>query len=156
MPVTVVTLATVEDVLRAEEDENTCRKALTVTEGVAASARRERLLGTRPKHLGGRGLRADTSGNFPEVSADARRTRTLAALGTGYSHKTLEKAAEVLTIAQAAGEQAEMRGRVVTITPAVREVAVAAAEALAQPGAKVDAAHRRDPRLDTHAGQSIR
>lgn len=63
--ITAVDLATAGDVLRAELDENTCRKSLTPYEASRAREWRAKVLEpTQPK--GGRGK---TSSNLDEVSA---------------------------------------------------------------------------------------
>lgn len=126
VPVTVVDLASAESVLRAEADENTCRKDLTPTEAAKARARRAALLAPA-QPVGGRGK---TSAKLAEVSPAARETRKVAAIGTGYSGSTLDK---VDKVAELATDPAEPE--------VVREAAKAALTEIDQTG-RVDGAYR--------------
>lgn len=75
VPVTVVSFTTAAEVLRAEEDENTCRKPLTAYEAAQARERRARLLApvarAQQAEAGqqyGRGMRPKASPNLGEAS----------------------------------------------------------------------------------------
>jgi ParB-like nuclease domain len=95
--------------LRAERDENVCRKDFTPSEAVgigqaleklerqAAKKRQQRHGGTAP------GKRKNTSGQLPEVFTGETRDRVAQALG--MSGRTYEKAKAVCEAAAAAPEQ---------------------------------------------------
>lgn len=101
IPVTVIhTLADATDALMAERDENTCRKDFTPVEAAAMRAAVTEAI--RPLAEERTGGRPKTSGNFPEVSTTPRaerETRNVAAKGTGYSGKTLDKVDKVIETA---------------------------------------------------------
>jgi N6-adenosine-specific RNA methylase IME4 len=94
--------------LRAEADENTCRKALTPEEMVRQTARLWELEAgeaeERKAEHGGTapGKVANTGGNFPAVKGETR-DRVASAVGT--SGKTLEKARAVVQAAEAEPEK---------------------------------------------------
>ncbi|WP_405428883.1 ParB N-terminal domain-containing protein [Streptomyces erythrochromogenes] len=150
VPVTVVSFTTAAEVLRAEEDENTCRKPLTAYEAAQARERRARLLApvarAQQAEAGqqyGRGMRPKASPNLGEASG-ARpdgRTAKVAAVGTGYSATTLDKV-DVLRAVAERGVARQGR-REVPVPEDVRAVAAEALEAVKQPGASVDAEHRK-------------
>ena len=86
-------LSTAADVLRAEADENTCRKSLTPYEASRARERRARVLAPKAKERRGHGQtapgRPNASPKLGEVSD--RRTAKAGATGTGYSGSTIDK-----------------------------------------------------------------
>lgn len=89
---TVVDLDNAADVLRAELDENTCRKALTPYEGSRARERRANVLAPSAAER----IKAGKKSEEPPCAnlaqgRDARKTRNVAAIGTGYSGSTLDK-----------------------------------------------------------------
>lgn len=137
--------------LRAERDENVCRKDFAPTEAVALGERIEAL--ERPKaeeRKGGRPRNApETSGKLPEVSepidtpetvgklpqvsgapVEDRRTTAKAAKAVGMGRRTYEKAKAV--VAAATDE---------TLPEPVREAAREAAEAMDRTG-RVDPAYQ--------------
>ncbi|WP_331723458.1 ParB/RepB/Spo0J family partition protein [Streptomyces atratus] len=149
-PVTVVDLTTAADALRAEADENTCRKALTPYEAARARERRTRLLAPAAKGRKEQAIRerdssgraVATSANLAEVAPPAaRETRKVAALGTGYSGSTLDKVDRIRDVA----ERGVIRqGK--TETPAPEPVRAAARQALEEvkkTGAAVEPASRQ-------------
>lgn len=147
VPVTVVDLTTAADVLRGEADENTCRKSLTPYEASRARERRARVLAPpaqeRKAQASGRPRgekAADVSGSNLEPQTQ-RKTRHVAAVGTGYSGSTLDK---VDRIRDAAERGVIRQGKAeVPVPEPVRE---AAREALAEvkvTGAAVDRAHTK-------------
>lgn len=142
VPVTVVDLESAADVLQAEMEENTCRKALTGYEADRARERRERIL--KPKAQAAQGKRTDLqpSANLAEGKPSTQReTRKVGAAGTGYSGSTLDK---VRTIRNAAERGVVRQGK--AEVPAPEPVQQAAREALAevqQTGAAIDASHRK-------------
>ncbi len=134
VPVTVAANITdAETALRAEQDENTCRKALTPVEAARARERRARLL--RPLALARQGHgstapgRPNASGKLPEASPVV--VRDAAAVGTGFSGKTLDKVDKVRAIAEDPDE-----------SQPVREAAVCALDEMEHTG-RVDGAVRR-------------
>jgi len=97
--------AVAEDVLRAEADENTQRKALTPVEAARPRPRRARVLGPlaearKVAHGGTAPGRPSTASKLDEVSRTEAATRKVAATGTGYSGSTLDKVDEVAAIAE--------------------------------------------------------
>ncbi len=104
VPVSVANLTNIADLLQAEHDENTCREPLTPMEASRARERRARLLAPKmQENKGGRptnGTPPKTGGNLPQVSKEAAKTRTAAAVGTGYSARTLDKVDEIRDIAE--------------------------------------------------------
>lgn len=164
LPVTVVNLATVGDVLRAEADENVERKPLAPTEALAAAERRARVLTEdakrRQREHGGTapGRPQNTSAKFAEVSsardatperdaraaATQRETRRISAIGTGLSHTTLGKVANVRDAAErgvvTVGKGPERRQ--VPVPEPVKVVAQRALEDLKKTSAAVDRAHK--------------
>jgi len=120
--------------LRAELDENTCRKPFKPTE--AAALRKAIRAAMPPPNKGGR-PKADkqTGGNLPPVSEQPkpkrqRKSRDVAADGTGYSGRTLDKVDEVSEIADDPMQP-----------DAVREVAEQALEQIDDSG-NVDASYQ--------------
>lgn len=103
IPVTVANLENLADLLRAEADENACRKPLTPMEGSRARDRRTRLLAPKAAERKAHGLtapgRSANAGSNLEP-ASSRKTRTAAAVGTGYSASTLDKVDEIRGIAE--------------------------------------------------------
>lgn len=115
------TVGDAASMLRAEADENTCRKAFTPTEAEAIARSREALL--KPLARVGR----------PEKGANLAplgETRKAAATGLGYGHETIRKVREVREISESEK------------TP--EPVRKAAEDALAEMDAtgRVDGAHR--------------
>lgn len=145
VPVTVSDLANLADILRAEGDENTCRKALTPFE--ASRLRERRAEALRPKAKERKGGRPrvgaeETSSKLDEVPpATDRATRKAAAVGTGYSGSTLDKVDKVRRIAERG--TARIDGQDVPVEDSVREVAREAVAEMNQPAAPVDRAARR-------------
>jgi ParB/RepB/Spo0J family partition protein len=124
--------------LRAERDENTCRKDFTPSEAAAlglelealeapAAAERQKAAAAHGKE-GGRGRKKNPSGNLPEgnTAPSAGDTRDKVAASVGLSGKTYEKAKAVL---RAAAEDPEKFGpvreemdRTGKVDPAYRKV----------------------------------
>ena len=108
VPVTVVhTLNGLPDLLQAECDENTCRKDFAPTE--AASIRRAVAEALAPiaaenkataiRERDDKGRAKSTGGKLPPV-ARPPKTRDIAAKGTGYSGRTLDKVDAVVAVAE--------------------------------------------------------
>lgn len=173
-PVTVVDLATASDVLRAELEENTCRKSLSPMEASFARERRAKVLAPkaaerqahgktapgRPVFASGPGIwtepEADASANFAEASSKTPETRKVASIGTGYSHASIDKVDEIRRIADrgvttvGAGKDRHE----VEVPELVREVARKQLPALAQTGAAIEPASQAVKRaLDEHLGK---
>jgi ParB family chromosome partitioning protein len=101
--------------LRAERDENTCRKDFTPSEAVAIGKALEELERSKAKarmkeggKAGGRGrpAKGETgSGKFPDPVADAGQTRDKVAEVVGMSGRTYYKAKEVAEAAAAEPEK---------------------------------------------------
>jgi ParB family chromosome partitioning protein len=105
IPVTIIhTLADATDALMAERDENTCRKDFTPTEAAAMRAAVAEAIkpladerkATAIKERDEKGRAVSTGGNLPPVA----RTRDVAAQGTGYSGKTLDKVDKTKALAE--------------------------------------------------------
>jgi ParB family chromosome partitioning protein len=100
IPVTVIhTLADATDALKAECSENTFRKDFTPTEAAAirdAIAEAIRPLAEESQKAG---LVQNRGGKFPPRQP-VGRTRDVAANGTGYSGKTLDKVDKVIAVAE--------------------------------------------------------
>lgn len=148
VPVTVVDLETAADVLRAEADENTCRKPLTPYEASRARERRARVLAEDAakrkrgaiKERDERGRAVPTSSNLDEVEQPpaARATRKLGAIGTGYSGSTLDKVDKIRDVAE---RGVVKQGKAETPVPEpVQAVARVALEGVKETGAAVDRA----------------
>ena len=120
------------EILRAEQDENTCREALLPVE--AAELRKQLAESIKPEaekaHREGsaRGGRGEGFVNLTKPSVD---TRKLASESTGYSATTLGKVDDIVNAAVDAAEDSE-----------VREEAQRQIEELAKPGTPVDPAHK--------------
>lgn len=147
VPVTVVDLATAAEVLRGEADENTCRKPLTPYEASRARERRAKVLAPKAEERKAqapgkpRGEKAaPVSGSNLEPQTQ-RKTRHVAALGTGYSGSTLDKVDRIRDVA----ERGVIRhGK--TEVPVPEPVQATAREALEEvkvTGAAVDRAHTK-------------
>lgn len=169
-PVTVVDLATASDVLRAELEENTCRKSLSPMEASFARERRARVLAPKAAERKAHGTTApgrtasvdepnlwaaddDAGGKFPPASAMPQKTRTVAAIGTGFSDRSIDKVDEIRRIADhgvttvGAGKDR----REVEVPEPVREVARKQLPALAQTGAAIEPASQAVKRaMDEH------
>jgi ParB family chromosome partitioning protein len=91
--------------LRAERDENTCRKDLTVSEAVALGMALEALEAKQAKQRQQQGGRAGgkASGKLPEASTG--QTRDKVGEAVGMSGRTYDKAKEVVNAAQAEPER---------------------------------------------------
>jgi ParB family chromosome partitioning protein len=131
VPVTVIASITEADViLRAEDDENLCRKDFTPTEARELKQAREALL--IPMARGRQGTRTDLADatTSAQVEQKSARTDRVAAQGTGYSASTIRKVERVTAISedQSAPEH-------------VREAAKAALVEMDATG-KVDGPHR--------------
>jgi ParB family chromosome partitioning protein len=122
-PVRIVdNLTEAADILRAEADENTCRKDYTPTEAESLATAREALL--RP-------LAKERQEGGAKLAQPQPKTRATAASGTGYSSESIRKVREVKRAAEAPE----------TPEP-VRAVAVAALAEMDSTG-RVDGAYRR-------------
>lgn len=146
VPVTVVDLADAAAALRAEADENECRKALTPLEAAVMRERRAAVLAgeaaKRKADAGkehGRG-RPKASSNLDEAkpTPTANATRKVAAIGTGYSGSTLDKVDE---IREWASDDGTFGGA--PIPEAAKPVAEKALRAVNQPGAAVSREHQQ-------------
>jgi ParB family chromosome partitioning protein len=161
-PVTVVDWSNVEQALRAEADENTCRKPLSPVEASRMRKRRARILAPAiQENKGGRPPKAVESDipqegiwSEPDTETGAKsapvprvektKTRKAAAVGTGYSHASIDKVDEVLQIAEE-GTRTVGTGknrRTEPVPEPVRELAQQLAPALAQTGAAIEPTHR--------------
>lgn len=144
VPVTVVDLTTVADVLRAEADENTCRKGLTPYEASQARQRRAKVLAADAaerkssaiKERDDKGRAAPTGSKLDPVEREATKTRKAAAIGTGYSGSTLDKVDKIRDIAER-GVIRQGKTEVPAPEP-VREIAAKALEDVKQTGAAID------------------
>lgn len=151
VPVTVVDLSTAADALRAEADENTCRKPLTPYEASRARERRARILapaakerqdqGRKRAHASRRGEPVGSSNLAEPNPPTARETRKVAAVGTGYSGSTLDKVDKIRDVAE---RGVVKRGKTeVPVPEPVREKAREALEEVKVTGAAVEAASRK-------------
>lgn len=176
VPVTVVDITSLADTLRAEADENTCRKGLDPIEASIARQRRARLLApvaaerkAHGKTAPGRpakqeapslfveAVAADASANFAEASKPKApvNVRRDAAIGTGYSHASIDKVDEIRQIAErgtrTVGSGSAKREEAVPET--VREVAAKQIPIL-KSGAAIQPAHQAVRRaLDEYVGE---
>lgn len=106
VPVTIVDLDSAADVLRAEADENTCRKALTEVEAARVRERRVTVLAAEAQRRADEGRtrgRAVQAGEpVPAKLAETTgvETRKAAAAGTGYSGSTLDKVDQIRSVAE--------------------------------------------------------
>lgn len=157
VPVTVVDLDSAEAILKAEADENTCRKALTPYEASRARERRAKLLAPKAaENKGGRPKKAEdeTSGKLPEVSSPPRaerETRHVASVGTGYSPRTLDKVDKIRDVAE---RGVIKRGKEEVPAPQpVRDIAVKALSDVKKTGAAVDRSSKDlTEAIDTYVG----
>lgn len=145
VPITIVDWFTAEKALRAESDENTCRKPLTPYEASKARQRRAKVLSEDAKtRQGARTDLAPSSNLEPSKPQVESKTRHAAATGTGYSATTLDKVDKVVQIAEkgsvTVGRGAERYE--MPVPPEVQEVAQKVVEGLKQTGAAVDAADK--------------
>lgn len=100
IPVTVIhTLADATDALMAERDENTCRKDFTPTEAAAIRASVAEAIKPLAEESQKSGLVQNRGGNFPPREP-VGKTRDVAAQGTGYSGKTLDKVDKTRALAE--------------------------------------------------------
>ncbi|MEV8636561.1 ParB N-terminal domain-containing protein [Streptosporangium sp. NPDC051023] len=153
VPVTIVDLATAPEVLRAEADENTCRKSLTPYEASRARERRARVLAPKAKERQGRRTDLEPSAKLAEGSQADRETRKVAAVGTGYSGSTLDKVDRIRDVAER-GVVRQGKAEVVVPEP-VREVARQALGEVKTTGAAVEPASRRvEEALATYVQES--
>lgn len=130
IPVTIVDIDNAADALRAELEENTCRRSLSAYEADVLREKRERVLAEDARRR--QGLRSDLQPSpklgegcatgelpgmpgapqpevaMPTVGGGDRRTAKVAAIGTGYSGSTLDK---VRTIRDAAERGVIKQGR---------------------------------------------
>jgi ParB-like chromosome segregation protein Spo0J len=130
VPVRVVdNLADAAALLRAERDENTCRKEFTPTEAVAIGRALEELerpkAKARQKEHGGTapGQAKNTGGKLPEVSSGDTRDKVAEAVG--MSGRTYEKAKAVVEAAEADPELravADEMDRTGKVEPAFQKV----------------------------------
>lgn len=171
-PVTVVDLTNASDVLRAELEENTCRKPLSPMEASFARERRARVLAPKVReNKGGRPAKLDeldvpqdgfwepthkleTGAKFAPVSGG--KTRQVAAIGTGYSHTSIDKVDEIRRVAERGmttiGSGKDRRE--VEVPEPVREVARRQLPALAKTGAAIDPASKAVRRaVEEHVGK---
>jgi hypothetical protein len=118
------------DLLRAERDENTCRKEMTIEERVNLGRAIEAAEASRAAarmHAGAR-----PSGNFPE--GPGGETRELVGAAIGMSGRTYNKAKEIIEATELDPDDPD--------TEQVRAAALAALDELRRTG-KVDGAHRK-------------
>lgn len=150
VPVTVVDLTTAADVLRAEADENTARKPLTPYEASRARERRSRVLALKAEERRaetqartGEGRVGVSNLDTPSTNAErqARATRKVAAVGTGYSGSTLDKVDRIRDVAER-GVVRQGKAEIPVPEP-VRAVAREALEEVKVTGAAVEKASRR-------------
>jgi len=129
IPVTVIhTLNGAVDALQAELDENTCRKDLNPVEAAGLRKARAELLAPMAAENQKSGVAiAEPLGKFPKGTG----TRDVAAKGTGYSGKTLDKVDAVIAVVE---DEAQPKP--------VREVAREALNEMNKTG-KVDGAFRK-------------
>lgn len=176
VPVTVVDLANASDVLRAELEENTCRKSLSPMEASFARERRARVLAPKvQENKGGRPSMSDepgvpqegfwegapteeTAANFAAVSTPPAKaeTRRVASIGTGYSHTSIDKVDEIRRVAEQGvtviGSGKDRRE--VEVPEPVREIARKQLPALAKTGAAIDPASKAVKRaVEEHIGK---
>lgn len=174
VPVTVVDWYTAEQALRAEADENTCRKPLSPIEASRMRERRIKVL-TEASVLRkqGRPVKADEApegqesiweepvqgpgkpanlAGFPKAPT-AGEARKVGAQTTGFSGSSIDKVDEIRRVAEqgvtiiGAGKER----REVQVPEPVREVARQQLPALAQTGAAIEPAHQAVRRaLDEH------
>lgn len=91
--VTVVSnLTDAASLLRAESDENSCRKDFTPTEAESIASAREALLRPLAEQAKARPGQERSAKFAGQATGETRKT---AALGTGYSHETIRKVREV-------------------------------------------------------------
>lgn len=157
IPVTIVDIDNAADALRAELEENTCRRSLSAYEADVLREKRERVLvedarrrqGSRtdlqPSPKLGEG--SDALPGMPRASVSpvggqpdpkARETKKVAAIGTGYSGSTLDK---VRTIRDAAERGVIKQGRSEIPAPEpVRQAAREVIEDVKKSGAAVERA----------------
>jgi ParB family chromosome partitioning protein len=138
VPVTVIySLESAALALQAQRDENTCRKDFTPTEAAALRSALVEVLKPlaekRKAQAPGqpRGAKKDSSRNLREESASRRETANVAAEGTGFGGRTLDKVDKVTKIAKDESQP-----------EAVRETAREALKEMDQ-GGKVDAAAKK-------------
>lgn len=149
VPVRVVDITTAEKALRAEADENTCRKELTSYEASDMRRRQAEVLApVAAENKGGRP--SNTAPKLGEVKPPkAREVAKTAAIGTGYSGSSLDKVDHIRDVA----ERGVIRhGK--TETPAPAPVIAVAREALAEvkkPGAPIDRAYKKVVAAQTRA-----
>ena len=172
VPVTVVDLTTAADVLRAELEENTCRKPLSPLEASYARERRAKVLAPKIReNKGGRPPKvepdipqdgfwhepkAETPAKLAPVSPKPKgETRKVASIGTGYASSSIDK---VDAVRQAAERGTRTIGtgkdrREEPVPEPVREIARKQLPALAQTGAAIEPAHQAVRRaLEEHLG----
>jgi ParB family transcriptional regulator, chromosome partitioning protein len=142
VPVTIVDLTSAGDVLKAEIDENTCRKDLTPDEASKVRQRRARVLAQDARRRQGERVDLQHSPNLGgscDSNTDSR-TAKMAALGTGYSGSTLDKVDGIREIAERG--VIRLGDREIPAPEPVRDVARAAMADLQRPGTPVDRVHR--------------
>lgn len=106
IPVTVIhTLGDATDALLAERDENTCRKDFTPTEAAAIRAAVAEAIKPLAEEREKAGVKTEPCGNFPQ----GHKTRDVAAKGTGYSGKTLDKVDKTAALAADPEQPQEVR-----------------------------------------------
>lgn len=131
VPVTVIdTLDEAVAALRAELDENTCRRALSPVEAERARRRRAEALAPlkpagRPRN--GSNLEPLPGHERPEDNAPRGKTRHVAATGLGYGATSLDEVGKILDLADDD-----------TQPEPVRQAAAAAVEVLSEPGGRID------------------
>jgi ParB family chromosome partitioning protein len=174
-PVTVVDLTNASDVLRAELEENTCRKSLSPMEASFARERRARVLAPKvQENKGGRPAGSDgpdipqegfweepgaekTERNLRPVSPKhERKTAAVAAVGTGYSPRSIDKVDRIRRVAEqgVATIGTGKDRREVEVPEPVRAVARQQLPALAKTGAAIDPASKAVRRaVEEHVGK---
>lgn len=176
-PVTVVDWTSAEQALRAEADENTCRKPLSPLEASRMRERRIKVLTEaavirkpgRPVKAAesdipqdgiwvepeaeGKGSNVD---HFPKAGTTAAKARKVGAIPTGFSGSSIDKVDEVRQIAERGTRMvgAGKARREEPVPEPVREVARQQLPALAKTGAAIQPAHQAVQRaMDEHLGK---
>lgn len=162
VPVTVVNWFTVEKALRAEADENTCRKPLTPYEAARMRERRIEALNRAgvirgPGRPPARTVPEPADGNSSKLDEfrgpGASTARKLGAKTTGYSGSTLDKVDRIRDVAE---RGVVRQGKAEMLVPEpVREVARQALDEVKTTGAAVEPASRRvEKALATYVQES--
>ena len=136
VPVRVVDITTAEKALRAEADENTCRKGLTPYE--ASDMRRRQAEVLAPIAAENKGGRPSNTGTKlePVSPPSQRKVKNAASIGTGYSGSSLDKVDRIRDVAE---RGVIRKGRTEVPAPApVVEIAKRSLAAVKQTGAAIE------------------